>query len=453
MWQLRGFARLVVIGVAMLIGCSTDRSAAVVDAGRTPHAAGSRRQDGGAVSADASTKRIDAATGVDASTRAKDGGRTDASGGPVAASKCGGIAIPVGSGAASAGKLEEWENVTPAGISLTNADFSNDNYGAQDVLVDPVRPSDLYAFFCHQGVYKSEDYGRSWKKVNTGMNAAKIDSGKPWGEAIDSDRCRDPKTPPTLYSAGSQGEFWRSRDGGVSWESFALPDDGKARPQDGYDVDVDPYDGKHLILGFHEESGLAESSDGGETWSSVKLASEMATGISWYAFFIDTGEPAGTRKTWLMIAQATGGHDGTWRTDDGGANWTRVESNEHGHGSAQIFQAGGIVYMAGVYGTQGWGVYRSADFGATWKHIGLDGGQNGVFGTQKFIYAESGGANAGGIDQMGSERAPLADDMLWSAWAVHVGNGPKRAAVTNDGTHAIIVGGNWLSGLVRYVEP
>jgi hypothetical protein len=32
-------------------------------------------------------------------------------------------------------------------------------------------------------------------------------------------------------------------------------------------------------------------------------------------------------------------------------------------------------------------------------------------------------------------------------------NGPKRAAVTFDGTHSIIVGGNWNAGIWRYVEP
>ena len=34
-----------------------------------------------------------------------------------------------------------------------------------------------------------------------------------------------------------------------------------------------------------------------------------------------------------------------------------------------------------------------------------------------------------------------------------VGNGPKRAAVTYDGAHYVVLGGNWLSGLWRYVEP
>ena len=109
--------------------------------------------------------------------------------------------------------------------------------------------------------------------------------------------------------------------------------------------------------------------------------------------------------------------------------------------------------MAGVYGTQGWGVYRSTDFGASFSHVGMSGGQNGVYGTGKFVYAQSGGANAGGVDQSGSERAALPAGTEWTTWPVPIGNGPKRAAVTFDGARYVVVGGNWLSGLWRYVEP
>jgi hypothetical protein len=361
---------------------------------------------------------------------------------------CGGTAIPVGQGGPSGGVVDRWADVTPAGISLTQTDFNRDNYGAQDVLVDPARPADLYAFICHQGVWKSTDYGQRWTRVNLGPGGAMIDSGKPWGEGIDSNRCRDPGTPPTLYSAGSQGGFWRSTDGGVSWTRFALPEDGKLRPQDGYDVDVDPYDGKHLLLGFHEQSGLAESADGGQTWRSVTLPAGMNAGASWYPFFIDTGDPATTRRTWLMISQMTSGAVGTWRSVDGGAAWKKVESNEHPHGGSQIFQHQGVVYMAGVYGTQGWGVYRSTDQGASWTHVGISGSQATVYGTPRNVYVQP--APFG--NQASAARAPQ-PGTSWTPWPLGMSDGPKRVAVTHDGAHYILVGGNWLAGFWRYVEP
>jgi hypothetical protein len=390
-------------------------------------------------------------------------GGTGGSGGPAAgggssgtgggsggggAHNCGGIAIPRGSGGESGGSVGVWADVTPAGISLQGSDFGGDNFGAQDVLVDPVRPSDLYAFFTHQGVYKSTDYGQSWLKVNTGNNGAAIDSGKPWGEAIDTNRCRDPNTPPTLYLAGSQNRFWRSTDGAVSWTPYDLPDDGKPRPQDIYDVDADPYDGQHLIAGFHEESGLVESHDGGRTWKAIVLNPAMASGTSYYPFFIDTGVAETTALTWLMISQTTNGSAGTWRTTNGGSSWTQVEHNEHGHGGSQLFQRDGVVYMAGVYGTKGWGVYRSTDFGATWDRVSGGGGQSIVYGTEKFVYAQP--APFG--NQATSERA-AAPGTKWETWPLTMKDGPKRVAVTHDGVHFIVVGGNWSAGLWRYVEP
>jgi hypothetical protein len=359
-----------------------------------------------------------------------------------------GPAVTGGTPGGSPGVVDEWQNVTPAGISL---DSANNNFGIQDVLVDPVRPSDLYAFVCFQGVWKSTDFGVTWGKVNTGTNGDKIDSGKPWGEAIDPNRCRDPKTPPTLYSAGSQGGFWTSKDGGVSWAMTSLPEDGKPRPQDGYNVDVDPYNSQHLIVGFHEQTGVAESVDGGATFRAVKVDPGMDIGSSFYAFFIDTGAPDTTAKVWLLISQA-GSNAGTWRTTDGGSTWKKVSKNEHNHGQSQIYQRSGVVYMGGVYAEGGWGVLRSMDLGATWGHVGSMSAQGVVYGTEKNLYAQNPGASSGLIDQTQSERAAHPGD-TWTTWDLKMSNGPKRAAVTFDGQHYIVVGGNWNAGIWRYVEP
>jgi hypothetical protein len=354
-----------------------------------------------------------------------------------------------GSPGGSGGAVDMWTNVTPAGINLQGG---ADNFGVQDVLADPVRPSDLYAFVCHQGVWKSTDFGQTWGKVNTGDGGAMIDSGKPWGEAIDPNKCRDPNTPPALFSAGSQGGFWKSTDGGVSWTESHLPVDGKARPDDDYDIDVDPYDSKHLIVGFHEQPGLAESHDGGDTFTSVKLDPGMMGGISYYGFFIDTGDPVTTAKVWLLIPEAADGGVGTWRTQDGGTSWKQVSKNEHNHGQSQIYQKDGVVFMAGVYAMEGWGVLRSMDLGVTWTHLGTGQGQGVLYGTATNIYAQNPGASSGLIDQTQSERAAQPGD-TWTVWPLTMTNGPKRAAVTNDGAHYIVVGGNWNAGIWRYVEP
>jgi hypothetical protein len=343
-----------------------------------------------------------------------------------------------------------WVNVSPGQLNFTPSAYNNDNFGVQDVLVDPARPSDLYAFVCHQGVWKSVDYGETWTKVNTGKNGDVIDSGKPWGSGIDSDRCRDPNTPPALYTLNGNGQqgFWKSIDGGVSWSRTALPDQPSLQyDQDAYSIAVDPHDGQHLIMGFHEAAGLVESTDGGMTWAARTVGD---SGVSVYANFVDTGDAASTRTTWLTIGQS----GSMQRTANGGSTWTKVETLQHAHGCSQIFQAGrGVIYAPGSGGSQGDGIYRSADYGVTWSKVSA-GSENGVVGTRSTLYASYAWANAGGLDPA-LKTAPRDAGMTWSNVPTPSGmtNGWKGAAVTSDGTHEIIVSGHWNAGIWRYIEP
>ena len=103
----------------------------------------------------------------------------------------------------------------------------------------------------------------------------------------------------------------------------------------------------------HEMDYLVQSVDGGLTWTNVTMAHgmlEYGTGTG-AIFFINTGNAATTRGTWLWLAPQSGGIYGTWRTANGGASWVQVDKNEHPHGSSQIYQPNnnGVVYMAGAY--------------------------------------------------------------------------------------------------------
>ncbi len=343
-----------------------------------------------------------------------------------------------------------WQDVSPAALQFDPTLFGNDNYGVQDVLVDPVRPSDLYTFVCHQGVWKSTDYGSTWTKVNTGNNGSVIDTGKPWGSGINSNRCRDPNTPPTIYTLNGNGQmgFWKSTDGGVSWTRYTLPDEpGLQYPQDAYSINVDPYDGNHLLMGFHESTGFLESNDGGVTWVVRKPGDD---GVSVYFTFIDTGDAATTRSTWLSLGQ-TGN---MYRTEDSGGTWTQVETLEHPHGCSQIFQAGaGVIYAPGTGGTQGNGIYRSTDFGKTWTNA-FNGSSNNVIGTDSTLYSSYGWADSGMVDP-NLQTSARTSGTQWTAMTAPstMTNGAKGSAVTFDGTHHVVVSGNWNGGIWRYVEP
>ena len=202
-------------GTKSTIGAVTDDAGVTGGGGATavPVGSGGHAGSGGAGTpgSGGTQAAYGGAAGATATGGAKGGGGAPVDGDLPTACSTSKPAAPVATSFGKAnGTVGVWQNVTPAGLDMSPS--LSDNFGAQDVLADPVRPSDLYAFVCHQGVWKSTDYGETWAKVNTGANGDVIDSGKPWGSGIDSSWCRDPNKPPTLYTLNGGGPRWGSSD-------------------------------------------------------------------------------------------------------------------------------------------------------------------------------------------------------------------------------------------------
>jgi hypothetical protein len=341
------------------------------------------------------------------------------------------------------------------------------SFGIGSVQVDPLKPSDLYAEANCQGIWKSVDYGKTWEgPINTGKNGAvagdcaggiTVAAGTP-GQPVIYESCIRGNA---LWQAGFG--FWKSTNGGIDWTGFTVGP-GSTFPsgnrQDFYAPAVDPYDPKHLIMAGHEMNLLVESIDGGETWSEIVQDPGMnENGGTAALFFIDMGDATKTRKTFLWLAQQTGGFIGTWRTVDGGKNWSFVDKNEHAHGGSQIYQpdGNGVVYMGGAYSNLGWGVLRSEDYGQKWIHVGGTAGNGTVFGTSKFVYSTTGGTASGlgaTLDpsfELGAQ--PGTGTWVQPGTPAEMKSGPGQVAVTNDGKNNILVGATGGNGLWRYVEP
>jgi hypothetical protein len=346
-----------------------------------------------------------------------------------------------------------WVNVTPTDVDLTHP-LTCDNFGVETVQVDPNHPEQLYALFSCQGVWKSTDYGQTWHgPTNTGTGGA-MAADCAGGITIPS---HDPSSNVTIYQGCIRGNatgFSRSTNGGVDWTHVDINVPGGNHQF--YPPVVDPYNPKHLLISGHGVAVLAESQDGGDTWTAAALDPAMLAGATGGINFIDTGDPATTATTWLWLAQGNG-TVGTWRTTSGGASWQQVESNSHPGGIMQIYQpdTSGAVYMAGLYSSQGYGVFRSADYGATWKHYGeMNLQERVVFGTPKNVYTMMGNEVQGTGSDPALQIAPQ-PGTAWTSPPTPPGmtQGPLQATVTSDGAHSIVLLACWSSGLVRYVEP
>jgi fibronectin type 3 domain-containing protein len=352
-----------------------------------------------------------------------------------------------------------WTNVTPSGVNLTG-NLSCGNYGTQSVQVDPAHPSNLYAQIHCPGIWKSADYGATWTgPINTGTNGASV-SDCAGGIAISP---TSTASVPTIYESCIRGSgigFWKSVDGGVNWIRYVVAPTNR---QDYNAPVIDPYDENHLLMSAHEFDSLVESVDGGQTWTSVPLASGMLQNATpqfktAFVFFINTGNSSTARGTWLWLAQDSGGAFGTWRTSNGGAAWVQVDKNEQPGGASQIYQIGttGVVYMAGVYSALGWGVLRSQDFGQTWIHVGITHNESVVVATSNDVYAMFGApVGAGGTTNPVFEVATQPGTGTWVAPGTPAAmtQGSAQIAVIDDGSHNMLIGSMWNGGLWRYIEP
>jgi hypothetical protein len=365
------------------------------------------------------------------------GGGTGGSGGPVSMDGGSGGTVPGTGGFIGppgdpvTGKPGVWENVTPAMINLSpDYPTKGQNFGAQDVLADPAHPGTFYAFVCFQGVWKSTNWGASWSKVSKDGN---LEKGKPWGEAIAPDGSY------MLAAAGNyNGGAWRSTDGGATWTSYL-----QGGGNDPYMFDIDPRNKNHVISTTHSTDIVYESNDGGVTW--MNKGSIQGGGISGYVFFI-------TSTTWLVVSQSgSNGTNGTRRTTNSGASWTKVGNMEHLHGGEQLYidPTNGAIYLP----SEG-GVFRSTNQGASFAQVS-QGISSSIFATGDRIYAMRAGAT-GGFEPPTLQRATRANGTDWAPLTTppNMTNGAKRAATMLDQNTGkwVIVGGHWLSGFWRLIE-
>lgn len=131
-----------------------------------------------------------------------------------------------------------------------------DGLGRIGITVSPSDGRRLYATVEADklgGVYRSDNAGESWKRVNS--------EGRIFGRASDFAELKvDPRNPDVVYSANTS--FYRSDDAGINWTAVK----GSPGGDDYHTIWINPENPAITLLA--SDQGASISVNGGDTWSS-----------------------------------------------------------------------------------------------------------------------------------------------------------------------------------------
>jgi len=237
-------------------------------------------------------------------------------------------------------------------------------------------PTTYYFGATGGGVWKSTDGANTWSPVFDKDGAPAI--GSLAVAASDPNTVYVGTGEACIRGNISQGDgVWKSEDGGKSWKNIGLKDSraiGK--------VIVNPRNADIVFVaalghpfGPNSERGVFRSLDGGKTWEKV-LYKDENTGAIDVAFdpqnanilFASLWEAR--RTPWSLSSGGPG--SGIYRSTDGGATWKHLE--EHGlpkgpYGRIGISAAANSERVYAIIEAKDGGLYRSDDGGDTWDLV------------------------------------------------------------------------------------
>ncbi len=250
----------------------------------------------------------------------------------------------------------------------------------------PGQPNVFYIGHGDGGVWKSDDYGRTWTPI---FDAEPTQSIGAIGVA--------PSDPNIIYVASGEGlqrpdlsvgnGIYKSNDGGKTWTHLGLRDSEQISA-----LAIDPHDPNRIfaaVLGHpygpNPERGIFRSTDGGQTWQKVLYKDENTGGND---VKVDPSNPQIVYATLWEARQgpweynnAYGGTEGgIFKSTDGGATWRELK-NGLPQGIVQAYVAIAPSLPSRLYATvamtlesgyesaKGLGVYRSDDAGGNWRRI------------------------------------------------------------------------------------
>ncbi len=259
----------------------------------------------------------------------------------------------------------------------------------------PSQPNVFYVGQVNGGVWKSDDYGRTWNPIFDHESSQSIGA-----IAV------APSDPNIVYVASGEGlhrpdlsvgnGIYKSTDAGKTWTHLGSGNAGLNDAEQIPALAVDPRNPNRVfaaVLGHpygpSEERGIYRSTDGGETWKRVIYKDENTGGSD---VEIDPSNPDVIYASlwevregpWEDGNEFNGTNGGLFKSTDGGDTWHPLKTGLP-QDLSQIYVAIAASNPQRLYATVGsasgkLGVYRSDDGGESWVKITDDPRPSGRIG-------------------------------------------------------------------------
>lgn len=285
-----------------------------------------------------------------------------------------------------AGTTEGVYRSTDRGRSWRRTGFPDGASQVWSIAFDPSDPRTVYAGASPIGVYRSEDGGETFRRLPDPNLPERVKM---------SFACRVMRIAPhparrgELYAALEVGGAMRSSDGGESWEDCgadlarlaALPhlksrivSDSEAEGMlDGHAIATTPAEPGRVTLAVR--MGLFSSDDAGRTWQSLEVGK-----VSPHTYGRDLRvSPHDPRVMYACLSPAFTSETGSlWRSADAGRSWARFDATTP-HDTAMALalhpEDARQVYFAAKTGE----VFGTGDGGESWAELRLPAGSGDVY--------------------------------------------------------------------------
>ncbi len=244
-----------------------------------------------------------------------------------------------------------------------------------DIAVNPSKKSEYYVAAASGGVWKTTNSGTTWQHVfaNEGSYSTAcvvLDPNNPnvvWVGTGENNNQRS-----VAYGDG----LYKSEDGGKSWKHMGL----KTSEHIG-NIAINPKNSNEVYVAAYGplwssggERGVYKTTDGGKTWKQVLNVSEH-TGFN--EVHLDPRDPnvvyaaAHQRQRKVFTYIGGGPESALYKSTDGGITWNKIMSGLPSGDIGRIGMAISTVHPDLLYciveAREGGGIYKSTDRGASWS--------------------------------------------------------------------------------------